>query len=54
MPELVAFRAFDGFIFNKSNIGSDDTIPKKDKIKMVESWFNEKAKSKNIDLKLRK
>ena len=33
---------------------SDETIPQKDKIKMIESWFNEKAKSKNIDFKLRK
>lgn len=32
----------------------DETIPQKDKVKMVESWFNEKAKSKNIDFKLRK
>lgn len=34
--------------------GLDDTIPQKEKIKLVESWFNDKAKSKNIDLKLRK
>lgn len=33
---------------------SDETISQKDKIKMIESWFNEKAKSKNIDFKLRK
>ena len=33
---------------------SDETIPQKDKIKMIEAWFNEKAKSKNIDFKLRK
>lgn len=32
----------------------DDSIPQKDKIKMAEAWLNEKAKSKNIDLKLRK
>lgn len=34
--------------------GFDETIPQKEKIKMVESWFNDKAKSKNIELKLRK
>lgn len=32
----------------------DKAIPREDKIKMIESWFNEKAKTKNIDLKLRK
>lgn len=32
----------------------DGTIPQKDKIKMVESFFYEKAKSSNVDLKLRK
>lgn len=32
----------------------DKTIPQNEKNKMVESWFNEKAKGKNIDLKLRK
>jgi len=31
----------------------DDAIPQNEKIKMIELWFYEKAKSKNIDLKLR-
>lgn len=32
----------------------DETIPQKDKIKIIESWFYEKAENKNIDLNLRK
>lgn len=32
----------------------EETIPRKEKIKMIELWFDEKAKSKNIDLILRK
>ena len=31
-----------------------ETISQKEKINMIESWFEEKAKGKNIDLKLRK
>ncbi len=39
----------------KENIKKiDQTIPQKDKIKLIESWFSEKAKSKNIVIKLRK
>lgn len=34
--------------------GLVETIPQKEKIKMIELWFNDKAKSKNIELKLRK
>lgn len=32
----------------------DETISPKERIKIIESWFEEKAKGKNIDLKLRK
>jgi len=32
----------------------DETIARKEKIKIIELWFEEKAKSKNIDLKLKK
>lgn len=33
---------------------SDETISHKDKVKMIEAWFNEKAQSRDIDFKLRK
>ncbi len=32
----------------------DEDLSKKDQIKLIEAWFEEKAKSNNIDLKLRK